>query len=217
MQGFILNKIPQKNEHAIVEILTPKRIWRLWRFYGMRHSLIQIGKKIDFSIDNDGLFMPRLRNIYGLNFMFESNVQKSLCFGEFCTLFSAHFRGILEVESFYFELLDLAARLMNSQNPYRVLLEMYAKLLHFEGRNPECKTCFLCENQLNSRVSLARSFLFAHEFCLDRAMRYKNVPIRPFANVFSRDRIEEFLRSQSSILLEDSEVMGLYEILKLGI
>lgn len=48
MQGYILSMQKTRNEDMIVKILTPMYIKTLYRFYGTRHSIINIGRKIDF-------------------------------------------------------------------------------------------------------------------------------------------------------------------------
>ncbi len=48
MQGYILNINHVKEEDLIVQVLTENKLKTLYRFYGARHSNIQLGYKIDF-------------------------------------------------------------------------------------------------------------------------------------------------------------------------
>ncbi len=53
MQGYILDVKPVKDDDLIVTILTPTRVYTTYRFYGARHSNINVGYKIDFEIEHN--------------------------------------------------------------------------------------------------------------------------------------------------------------------
>lgn len=204
MQGYILNITPQKNEDIILSVLTPAKIKKLYRFYGARHSIIQLGKKIDFEREMSGNFLPRLRNVTGLNFFWERERERVSIWQHTLQLLHRHFHDVVDVDGFYYQNLEYAAAKMELQNPMRVVVEMYAMLLDFEGRMPKMGHCFLCEKELLGHIALARAFLPAHPSCLQSAQS------------FEKEAIEQFLAQKSTLSLEDREVQGLWNVLTLG-
>lgn len=206
MQGYILSMQKTRNEDMIVKILTPMYIKTLYRFYGTRHSIINIGRKIDFEEEPSMTFLPKLKHILHLGFKWESDSARYYVWQHFIKLFYKHLIDVYEIDEFYFRLLEEGAQKLHLQNPKRVVLEMYAKILHFEGRahDEENGLCFVCEEALGDMVSLARGFLFAHNFCIG-------------GHRFAMNDIMQFLHTQSSILLDDTQVNELWEILGLGL
>lgn len=206
MQGYILHMQKTHSEDMIVKILTPAYIKTLYRFYGARHSIINIGRKIDFEEELSMTFLPKLKHIMHLGFKWESDSVRYYIWQHFVKLFYKHLIDVYEIDEFYFRLLEEGAQKLHLQNPKRVVLEMYAKLLQFEGRahSSDDTLCFICEKALGNNISLAQGFLFAHHSCVS-------------GNEFIKDEIEEFLHSQSSILLDDTKVEKLWEILGLGL
>ena len=56
MQGYIINVNKARDEDVIVTILAQDNLYTLYRFYGARHSQINLGFKIDFEIEEyDGM------------------------------------------------------------------------------------------------------------------------------------------------------------------
>ncbi|WP_104697485.1 MULTISPECIES: recombination protein RecO [unclassified Helicobacter] len=205
MQGYIIKITPQKNEDILLYILTHSKIKKLYRFYGARHSTIQLGKKIDFEVEQNGLFIPKIRNITALNFIWERDLERLQAWQRYLQILYKHFQGIENIDSFYLDMLDNGAIKLALQNPYRVILEMYASLLHFEGRTPSFTHCFLCSQELQGQISLARSFLIAHQKCLG-----SNIS-------FFIDDIKEYLINQSTVKLNDKLTLNLWQILLQGI
>lgn len=205
MQGYIIHITPQKNEDIILSILTLQKIKKLYRFYGARHSILQLGKKIDFEVENNGIFMSKLRNITALNFLWERDLQRLQIWQRYIQLLFKHFEGIEEIDNFYFNMLEVGSAKLTLQNPYRVILEMYATLLKYEGRIPSFDTCFLCNHPLHQQITLTRSYLPTHTNCI------------PSTNIFPRDKIQYFLTQCSTIYLEDKEIYHLWQILLQGI
>lgn len=71
MQGFILHTQKVKDEDLIVYILSPKMLIKAYRFYGLRHSSILSGYKIDFALEENPSFYQDLKmyciwDFYGL-------------------------------------------------------------------------------------------------------------------------------------------------------
>lgn len=206
MQGFIIQITPQKNESVILQILTPKKIKKLYRFYGARHSIIQLGKKVDFEIEYQASFLPKMRNITPINFSFERKLERLYIWQHFIQLLYKHCIDVEEIEEFYYEMLDLGAHKMQLQNPMRVVLEMYISLLNFEGRLPDFSECFLCGGELGGEISLGRAFLPAHPSCMDYA-----------SSTFLHKDIAKLFATLSSVHLDDDKVARLYKVFQLGI
>lgn len=203
MQGYVINTVAAKNEDMIVRILTLKTIKRLYRFYGARHSIIHVGKKIDFEEEGNGFFLPRLRNIMQLGHKWENDLDRVYVWQRFIRLLDTHLHDIYELDSFYFNMLQKGAQKLLNQNPLRVVLEMYAELLEFEGRNDRGEKCFVCGETIGENVSLARSFLFGHPQCIR-------------AKVFQKALIVQFLSTKTTIDLQDYVVEEFWEVLNRG-
>ena len=92
-----------------------------------------------------------------------------------------------------------AAAHFGKQNPRRIIVESYVKILEFEGRLHGEPYCFLCDEEILENIALCRSFLPAHESCAQRAG-------------FAQDEILEFLRSKKTLNLNDETVERLYDI-----
>ncbi|MCE3047768.1 recombination protein RecO [Helicobacter kayseriensis] len=206
MQGFILSIRAIKNQDLILRILTPHSILELYRFYGMRHSILSVGKKIDFDVQNNGIFMSKLRNVAELNFSWEREYIRAYVWAIFIRSLADHLRDIVEVEPFYFELLEKGGICLKKQNPMRVVLEMSSRLIVYEGRNARLhhNRCFVCNGRLDERVSLGRAFLFAHPECIG-------------GDHFEKSKLLDFLDSSSTIHLDDSEIERLWSIFSLGL
>lgn len=151
MQGYILCVQKQKNEDVIVRILTQTHIATLYRFYGARHPIVHIGRKIDFTKEHNGTFMPKLRNVIHLGFAWEREAERLYVWQQFIQLLHQHLRDISSIGEEYFAILDSSAKRLTSQNPKRVVLEAYAKILHLEGRVPPLNYCLMCNEPLASK------------------------------------------------------------------
>ena len=185
-----------RTEDMIVKILTQRDIKTLYRFYGARHSIINIGRKIDFEEQTQLGFLPKLKHIVHLGYRWESRHDRYYIWQHFIKLLYKHLADVYEIDSFYFELLDSGADKLMLQNPKRVVLEMYATLLNHEGR------AFV--NVESEMQCFGRAFLLAHRECIG-------------GRAFILEKMSSFLQTQSTILLEDDEVDHLWEILGLGL
>ncbi|RDU64085.1 recombination protein RecO [Helicobacter sp. MIT 14-3879] len=205
MKGYISNIIKLKNEDIIVKIITKNKFLSLYRFYGIRHSIINIGRKIDFEIDYSGVFMPRLRSIAQLSFEWERDYNKLYYFQTFIKTLNKHLQDTQDIPSFYFELLNEATIKINKQAPNRVLINLYSKLLENEGRKILHKKCFICNNPLGGEILIARGFLGAHKNCIISEC------------LLDRDKFFDFLKNNKSIFLNDIEVESLFNIMIEGL
>lgn len=201
MQGFILSKTSIKNQDLILRLLTPTRVLEVYRFYGMRHSIIDIGRKIDFDLQIDGHFLPKMRNILQLSYEWEKEYSRVYVWKHFISLLNLHLKDISEIEEFYFSLLEWGAHILQKQNPMRVAIEMSAKLLQYEGRNmrfgDDC--CFVCQKKLDNKVALGRAFLFAHPQCIE-------------GEVVEKSKMIDFLSTSSSICFSDLEIEQIWNV-----
>jgi recombinational DNA repair protein (RecF pathway) len=201
LRGFILDTQLVKEEDLIVTILTKDRVVKLYRFYGARHSIINVGFLIDFEIEKTDVKIDRLRNIYHIGYPFIMNREKMLFFQHFTKLIYKHLFDVYEVDSFYFSLFnDIVDNF--DRNCKRVLVETYIKLLKFEGRLSNFE-CFLCEKPIKDRVNLVRGYLCACENCINQ-------------KGFELYKIETLFEGKS-VYLNNAEIDRLYNILSLGI
>lgn len=204
LQGFISGIKKLKNEDIIVNIITESHFLTLYRFYGLRHSIINIGRKIDFEVDYNGIFMPRLRAISQLGFTWENDCYKMRYFQRFLHCLDNHLKGTEEISSFYFKLLNLALKIIQKQSPNRALLDLYAMLLENEGRKSLEDSCFICDKTLGDKIRIARGFLSGHSHCINGDFEIE------------KERFFGFLRSNKSIFFSEYEVESLVEILLRG-
>ncbi len=203
MQGFLLETRSIKDEDLIVSVITESELKTLYRFYGKRHSILNVGRKIDFEEENDDKFLPKLRNVLHLGYLWEREMERLYYWQRFCVLLKKHLEGVHNLDRIYFDTLDKGAIKLSKQHPLRVVLEMHAILLDFEGRAQIEGTCFLCEEQLKEDVALAQGFVLAHPHCLK-------------SKSFKLEKIERLFRTQSSIHLEIHELEELWRTLNLG-
>ncbi|MBK1971320.1 recombination protein RecO [Campylobacter sp. TTU-622] len=203
MQGFILHTQKIKDEDLIVYILSSKALIKTYRFYGLRHSSILNGYKIDFALDENPNFLPRLKDVMHLSFTWILQREKMFLWQEFIRLFYQHLKGIEELDPFYFELLNESAIKFLKQNPKRVIIDAYVKILEFEGRLHQNFICFSCEEAIKDEVTLLRAFLPSHHHC---ALGY----------TFNQTKLKEFYKYKNSSIFNDDEIEKIYSIIKEG-
>jgi len=187
----------------IVDILTQNQLLTTYRFYGARHSVIGIGNKINFEIEENAAFLPRLRDLMhiGASWILERN--KLYIWQQYATLFYAHLKETTQLDDFYFELLNQSYDKFSKQNPKRVVIESYIKMLEYEGRLFKDKKCYICGEKIGKKVALMRAFLPAHKECI-------------YASTLQSAKIYGLLQSAKTIDLDDDEVEYLYEIVLKG-
>lgn len=205
MQGFIITLNRARDEDLVVTILSQDRLDTLYRFYGARHGVINLGFKIDFEIitsvkSNIG----QLRDVVHLGYPWLTDHHLLRTWQQFTALFYPHLRESEESGPFYFELLDQAASSWGKQNPKRVAVESYVKMLEYEGRLHKELVCFFCDAAILKEVSLIRSYLPAHPNC---------------AHTLSIDQkgLTELFDNHSSLFLSDKEVERLWLVMLEGL
>lgn len=204
MQGYILNINKVKDEDLIVTILSETSLLNLYRFYGARHSNINIGYKIDFeSISSAKSTISMLRNVLHLGDSWMNEPRRFFVWQQFIKLLFKHLRDVEKLDSFYFELLNEIKQKFAKQNPIRVAVESYIQLLSYEGRLHDDFVCLICEELVTSELVITRSFLPAHKRCI-------------FGEVVDKAKIEDLFLTASTINLDDDEVDKLWKILQEG-
>ncbi len=205
MQGYIINVNKARDEDVIVTILAQENLYTLYRFYGARHGQINLGFKIDFEIESSAqVSMSRLRKVIHLGFPWLTEKNRLFVWQQFTALFHKHLQDTEELDPFYFNLLEHASAIWQTQNPKRIAIESYVKLLDFEGRLHTDMHCFFCENEVTEDITLIRAFLPAHAQCT-------------FAIPINISAIKELLTTGSSLFLTDTEVERIWHILLEGL
>lgn len=204
MQGYIINFNRVKDEDLIVTILTNSNILTLYRFYGARHSHINLGYKLDFEVQSSiKSSIPQLRSVIHLAHHFNTQHHRMRIWQIFIKLFFLHLKDVDEIHSFYYDLLEKCSSIWHKQNPKRVAIEAYTELLEYEGRLHDEFVCFNCETNCKEDISLIRGFLPAHEKCV-------------WSKPFKRAQIEHLFSNKSTLFLDDEEIERLWKILQEG-
>ncbi|MCF6340917.1 MAG: recombination protein RecO [Sulfurimonas sp.] len=205
MQGFILNLNKVRDEDLIVTILSKSNLDILYRFYGARHGVINLGFKIDFEKeDSVKSTISRLKDVIHIGFKWINNNKQLRTWQDFLALFYKHLKDTQELDDFYFNLLESASQNWDKQNPKRVAIESYVKLLEHEGRLHSTLECFLCSKPIKNNVSLIRAYLPTHKEC---------------TNTFSikKEAFNELFQNKSTLFLNDKEVDRLWYVLLEGL
>jgi hypothetical protein len=205
MRGFILNINKAKNEDIIVTVLSNNSVTSYWRFYGARHSILQIGNLIDFEVqESKNNFMPTMRSLSHMSFPWIFSNNHLLIWQNFIKLFEPHLKDSSTIDDFYFNLLLTIAKKWYKQNPKRLAVESYITLLAQEGRLYDNGFCYVCEEVLDKKVGLMRAFLPTHATCI-------------YAQPFDKEKVFTLFNTRSTIHLDDSNIEKLYLILLKGL
>ncbi len=206
MRGFIINIRKAKNEDVIVTVLSNDAVKTYWRFFGARHSILQIGNLVDFEVNESKKnFMPNMRSLSHISFPWIFSNSRLLIWQSFIKLFEPHLRDAIELDSFYFDLLLNIAQKWDKQNPKRLAIEAYIQLLNHENRlYNNSNFCYICETILEDKIGLMRAFLPAHPSCV-------------YGQIFDKKDIFKLYNTHSTIHIEDNIVEQLYTILLKGL
>jgi recombinational DNA repair protein (RecF pathway) len=204
MQGYIINFNRVKDEDLIVTVLTKDSVLTLYRFYGARHSHINLGYKIDFEAKSSiKSTIPQLSGVLHLASKWNLEHSRMFIWQAFIKLFFLHLKDVDEIHEFYFNLLEECGTIWHSQNPKRVAIEAYIKLLEYEGRLHDEFICFNCEEPVKEDLALIRGFMPAHEQCV-------------WSNTFNRLHVEELFDKKSCMFLNDVDVDRLWKTMLEG-
>jgi len=205
MQGYIININKARDEDLIITILSNHKKYTAYRFYGARHSTINLGYKIDFELQYSyKSAIPQLRNIIHLATKWNLKRERMYIWQQYIKLFFNHLKDIEEINEFYFKLLEKSYQMWDQQNPKRVAIEQYTKLLSHEGRLHNNFVCFKCEEKIVKRVALIRAFLPAHKDCI-------------YTQDFDLLHVKELFDNKSTLFFNNQEVEKLWQILCEGL
>jgi recombinational DNA repair protein (RecF pathway) len=205
LKGFILNLNKVKEEDLIVTILTKGNLDTLYRFYGARHGVINLGFMIDYEIEPSAKStISRLKDVIHIGYKWINNKELLQLWQNFNALFYKHLKEAEDLGDFYFELLESASKNWNRQNPKRVAIESYVKLLEHEGRLHKEMYCFLCSRKIEKEISLIRAYLPTHQECSH------TYPINIKA-------INELYENKTTLFLDDKEIDRLWSVLMEGL
>lgn len=205
MQGYIISLNKVKEEDLIVTIITSSSLHTLYRFYGARHGSINLGFKIDYEQESSSKStIARLKDVIHIGFPWINDYQLLKLWQEFISLFFKHLKDTDEIGTFYFKLIDNASIQWSKQNPKRVAVESYVKLLKHEGRLHKENICFLCSGKIVGDKSLIRAYLPTHKEC-------------SHVQTISSNALDELFTNNSTLFLNDLEVQRLWDILMEGL
>ena len=205
MRGFIINIRKVKNEDVVVTVLTNDSIKSYWRFFGARHSILQIGNLVDFEVkESQNNFMPQMRSLSQISFPWLFSNNHLLVWQNFIKLFEPHFRESTEIEHFYFDLLLKIATRWHKQNPKRLVIEAYIELLNYEGRLYDHGFCYICEKVLEEEIGLMRAFLTTHPHCI-------------YTTPLEKKSIFTLFNTKSTINIDDKSILELFNIVLKGL
>jgi recombinational DNA repair protein (RecF pathway) len=204
MQGFIISLHKVKEEDLIVTIISQNSLDTLYRFYGARHGTINLGFKIDYETEGSAKStIRRLKDVIHIGYSWINDYKRLQVWQDFVALFYKHLKETEEIGSFYFNLLEESSQEFSKQNPKRVAIESYVKLLKYEGRLHKENICFLCSQPIKDEVSLIRAFLPTHKRCSQKPS-------------ISKISLDELYKNNSTLFLNDNEVEILYNTLLEG-
>lgn len=205
MQGFIIHITRLHEEDLIVTIIAQSSLMRLYRFYGARHSTINIGYQIDFeAITSVKSPLPHLRDITHLAPSWLTNRTQFLYWQQFISLFFSHLYDTEAIGTFYFNLLVRAQNRWDKQDCRRTAIETYTHLLEYEGRLHTQCYCIFCDLNIEDDFTLIRAFIPAHTHCAKRGALPKH-------------EILPLLQEKKTIYLETSTVDTLFNIILEGL
>jgi len=205
MQGYIINLNKVKDEDLIVTILSKDSLDTVYRFYGARHGIINLGFKIDYEKEASAKStIHRLKDVIHIGFKWINDYKLLRLWQDFIALFHKHLKDAHELDSFYFDLIDKASKEWNKQNPKRVAIESYVQLLEHEGRLHKEFECFICSDKITGDISLIRAFLPTHKRCT-----------HTFG--ITQDGLIELYENKSTLFLNNEEVDRLWYVLLEGL
>ncbi len=205
MQGYIIRMNRARDEDLVVTILSEQNLETLYRFYGARHGAINLGFKIDFETESSlKSSIARLRDVIHLGFPWITDSSRLRLWQQFIALFHPHLTHAEETGPFYFALIDHAAHHWHLQNPKRIAVESYVRLLEYEGRLHKTLHCFFCDAPVEGEVSLIRAYLPAHPECSHTLS-------------INREGLQELFENGSTLFLDDREVDRLWYVMLEGL
>jgi len=183
----------------VVTILNQNSIGKFYRFYGARHSILQLGYLIDYEVKESGTFLPQVRSISHIGFNWLYDRQRLMDWHKLITTLEPHFRDIGELSSFYFNTLLESAKKWEKQSSKRLTIEAFIKILKYEGRLQPLNRCVICNQAINENISIVDGFLPTHSSC-------------SISEPMNKRAIIELFENSSTILIDDDIIDRLYLI-----
>ena len=194
-----------KNEDSIARVLSTHEVRTYYRFFGARHSILQLGNLIDFEVEGEGSsFLPRLRSLSHMGFPWLFDKNRLLLWHNFIQRIEVHLRDAEELDAFYYDLLLSAAKKWDRQNPKRIVCESYIELLDYEGRLYPEENCYICEQRIEEEIALMQAFKPAHPACI-------------YSPALPTKKVLDFFQTKKTVFLEDHEVDYLFEVVMKGL
>ena len=205
MQGYIINLSKVKDEDLIVTIVSRDSLDTLYRFYGARHGVINLGFKIDYEKESSAKStISRLKDVIHIGYPWINEHKLLRLWQDFTALFYKHLKDTEDIDDFYFLLLENASKNWSKQNPKRIAVESYVKLLEHEGRLHTEMECFLCHEKIQGEISLIRAYLPTHKECTHTLS-------------LNQEALLELFHHKSSLFLSDVEIERLWYVLLEGL
>jgi recombinational DNA repair protein (RecF pathway) len=165
LTGYILDIRKSREEDLIVSVLTINSLKVLYRFYGARHSAILMGHKIDFEEDENGSFLPRMRDVMHINFNWIYNSDKLFAWQKFIKFLHYHLKDVSNIPSFYFDLLESINQSINHQCHKRAIIEHFISMRKFEGLMSDEFVCANCHKQIEDILVISKELTPYHNDC----------------------------------------------------
>jgi len=205
MQGYIININKVNDEDLIVTILTQNRIYTSYRFYGARHSTINLGYKIDFELESSlKSDLPRLKDLLQISYPWIFNQSKLTNWQLFASLLYQHLKDIESIEESYYLLLERLSHRLIKQNSKRAIIEAYIYLCEIEGRLHTDYECLICQNTITDQTIVVRGFALLHKGC-------------GAGSSYNIDLIKELFEEKTTINFSNKQIEQLWKIIKLGL
>lgn len=198
MQGIILNTISVRDKDLIVFILDNNELVKCYRFYGVRHSHLIIGNMIDYELNVEPLFLPKLHSTMQLALPLKS-VEIIKAWQDFCFLLYEHLKDNQECGEFYYNLCLRILKRLEVQDYKRVFLDAYSLMIEYEGRLNFSQNCVECGKELNDYFLLGEGFLMYCNSCKNSVK-------------INKLKMKDYLKHKNSSIFEDDEIDLLYKV-----
>ena len=188
----------------VVKILTRESIILSYRFYGARHSVLQLGYLIDFELEQDKPnYLPRLRNITHIGFPWLYNRDRLFLWHQYINIFSKHFKDVALIDSFYFDKLLEIAKKWHKQSPKRLIVESFIDILKFEGRLYQTDICAICSKPIeDENISLIKDLVPTHTYCANSIVAKKALIDDLFKSSLSWKLSDNLVESISNLIVK---------------
>lgn len=210
MQGYILNTKKSGENNLVMDILTPKEVIKVMRFYGVRHSSMMVGNKLDFELEFNANYLPILKESIHLGFAWQNDINKLEIFLEFIGLLSRYLNGVGECDECYYDMLEQISSRLMLQHAKRVIVDAYTKMLSHEGRLYNVDKCHICDKKLDENVYISSGFLPLCKNCFDSSFKQNDF-------IFQKTMIDKFFKDFNSSDFNDEQIGSFYEILRFGL